>query len=74
MEKRKQNIVYEPARVMSDRHKIDTKQLGDIAIYLTGLKDGKGNLLPLGTAHLEELWNAIKYLNGDLRFTSDLEK
>jgi len=54
-----------------ERVKIDTNSLKSLAIYLSGLKDGKGNLLPLGTIVLEELWNTISYLQGDVRFTSE---
>ena len=50
---------------------IDTNSLAKLAIYLTGLKDGKGNLDPLGTMVLEDLWNAIKYLRGDVRFKAE---
>lgn len=32
----------------------------DIALYLEGLKHGKGHLLPLGNTHLEELWKVVK--------------
>ena len=46
-----------------------TDSLKDLAIYLSGIKDGKGNLLPLGTVVLDDLWNAIKYLQGDVRYT-----
>jgi hypothetical protein len=49
---------------------INTKSLIDVAIYLSGVKDGKGNLLPLGTVVLDDLWNAIKYLQGDNSFIS----
>lgn len=48
-----------------------TKSLVDIAIYLSGVRDGKGNLLPLGTIVLDDLWNAIKYLQGDSRFVAE---
>ena len=47
---------------------VSVKHLSDLAIYLEGLKQGKGNLLPLGTIHLENLWSAIKYLQGDVRY------
>ncbi len=50
---------------------VSTKSLSDIAIYLSGVKDGKGNLLPLGVVVLEDLWNAIAYLRGDVRFEAD---
>ncbi len=63
--------------VMNDLHNtkqekvfINTKSLIDVAIYLSGVKDGKGNLLPLGTVVLDDLWNAIKYLQGDNSFIS----
>lgn len=32
----------------------------DIALYLEGLKAGKGDLLPLGNIHLEELWKVVR--------------
>ncbi len=54
-----------------EKIKVNTQSLKDLAIYLSGVKDGKGNLLPLGTIVLEDLWNAIKYLQGDQRFISE---
>ena len=48
---------------------VNIDSLRDLAIYLSGIKDGKGNLLPLGTIVLDDLWNAIKYLQGDTRYT-----
>jgi hypothetical protein len=53
---------------------IGTESLKSLAIYLSGIKDGKGNLLPLGTIVLEDLWNAISYLEGDARFTAKRDK
>lgn len=55
---------------------INTDSLRDIAIFLSGVKQGQGNLLPLGTIVLEDLWNVISYLNGDIRFVAkkDLSK
>jgi len=53
------------------RKMINTQSLKDLAIYLSGVKDGKGNLLPLGTIVLEDLWDAVKYLQGDARFISE---
>lgn len=50
---------------------ISTKCLADLALYLSGLKDGKGNLLPLGTIVLDELWATIKYLQGDVRYNAE---
>ena len=47
-----------------ERKEINTRSLRMLAIYLTGLKDGKGNLHPLGTIVLDDLWDAIKYLQG----------
>lgn len=34
--------------------------LRDLALYLEGLKAGKGNLYPLGNNHLEELWKVVR--------------
>jgi hypothetical protein len=50
---------------------ISTKSLSDLAIYLSGVKDGKGNLLPLGTVVLDDLWATVKYLQGDVRYTAE---
>ncbi len=52
---------------------VDTKYLKDLAIYLEGVKAGKGNLYPLGTIVLENLWNTVSYLQGDVRFISEKE-
>jgi hypothetical protein len=51
--------------------KVNIDSLIHCAIYLSGLKDGKGNLLPLGTIVLDDLWNAIKYLQGDIRYCAE---
>jgi hypothetical protein len=53
-----------------EKVKLSTDSLKSLAIYLSGVKDGKGNLLPLGTIVLEDLWNTISYLDGDSRFTA----
>jgi hypothetical protein len=61
----------EDKQPVQERKMINTKSLSDLAIYLSGLKDGKGNLLPLGTIVLDDLWDAVKYLQGDVRFISE---
>jgi len=38
------------------------EHLRNIAIFLEGFKLGKGNILPLGTNHLDSLWAAIQTL------------
>ena len=57
-----------------EKQEISTQSLKDLAIYLSGIKDGKGNLLPLGTIVLNDLWDAIKYIDGDNRFTAKRDK
>ncbi len=57
-----------------EKKKINIQSLKDIAIYLSGIKDGKGNLLPLGIIALHDLFNAISYLQGDVRFIADRDK
>jgi hypothetical protein len=61
----------EDKQPIQERKMINTKSLSDLAIYLSGVKDGKGNLLPLGTIVLDDLWDAVKYLQGDARFISE---
>ena len=57
-----------------EKIEISTQSLRDLAIYLSGIKDGKGNLLPLGTIVLDDLWDAIKYIEGDNRFSAKRDK
>ena len=57
-----------------EKTEISTQSLRDLAIYLSGVKDGKGNLLPLGTIVLNDLWDAIKYIEGDTRFTAKRDR
>ena len=46
------------------RQQVEVDSLRKIAIYLEGIKQGRGgNLQPLGTHDLEQLWNAIRFLN-----------
>lgn len=59
---------------LQEKIMINTKSLSELAIYLSGVKDGKGNLLPLGTIVLEDLWNAVKYLQGDVRYIAERDK
>lgn len=57
------------AKTKVEKTNIDVNSLNKIAIYLEGVKQGRGGVLsPLGTNDLEQLWNAIQYLNGDERF------
>lgn len=54
---------------VQERKIVNVDSLKDIAVYLSGVKDGKGgNLYPLGTIVLDDLWDAIAYLQGDVRF------
>jgi len=57
-----------------EKTEISTQSLKDLAIYLSGIKDGKGNLLPLGTIVLDDLWDVIKYIEGDNRFTAKRDR
>ena len=51
------------------KQNVEVDSLRKIAIYLEGIKQGRGgNIQPLGTNDLEQLWNAISFLNGDERF------
>ncbi len=59
---------------VQDKKMISTQSLRDIAIYLSGIKDGKGNLSPLGTIVLDDLFDAIRYLQGDVRFIAERDK
>ena len=44
--------------------KQNVESLIKIAIYLEGIKQGRGgNIQPLGANDLEQLWNAISFLN-----------
>ena len=66
-----QNKMETPSQ---EKKKINIQSLKDIAIYLSGIKDGKGNLLPLGIISLNDLFDTISYLQGDVRFVADRDK
>jgi len=48
---------------------VEVESLKRIALFLEGMKTGRGgNIQPLGTNDLEQLWNAISFLQGDVRY------
>lgn len=59
---------------MHDPKIISTDYLVRLAIYLEGIKQGKGNLNPLGNVTIDELWAAIKYLQGDVRYKAERDE
>ena len=59
---------------MQEKKVITTRSLRELAIYLSGVADGKGNLLPLGLIVIDDLWNAIRYLDGDDGFIAKRDK
>ena len=61
----------EDKQPVEEKKTINVQSLKDIAIYLSGVRDGKGNLLPLGTIVLDDLWNTIQYLQGSTMFISE---
>lgn len=61
----------EISKTVQEKKLVNTESLVHIAIYLSGLKEGKGNLLPLGINDLECLWDAIKYLQGACGYMAD---
>jgi hypothetical protein len=61
-------------KIALNKQPIEIRSLEIIAIFLEGMKQGKGNLLPLGNNDLEQLWNAIAYLQGDERFECNNQK
>jgi hypothetical protein len=62
-------VAPEPLTIPTDiildtnKHGVDTDELTKLAIYLEGIKAGKGNILPLGNNTIDTLWEAIKHLN-----------
>lgn len=48
-----------------NKEKPRVQSLKNIAIFLEGYKRGKGDVLPLGTKDLNELWSAIKYIQNE---------
>ncbi len=54
------------SKVEINTEKIEIESLIKIAIFLEGIKQGKGgNILPLGNNDLEQLWKAISILEND---------
>jgi hypothetical protein len=57
------------AKTQISKKNVEVSSLKSIALFLEGVKQGRGgNLLPLGNNDLEQLWNAIAFLQGDERF------
>ncbi len=57
------------AKTQISKKNVEVISLKSIAIFLEGVKQGRGgNLLPLVNNDLEQLWNAIAFLQGDERF------
>ena len=42
-------------------------RLKELAIYLEGIKAGKGDLHPLGNAHIDALWETLKKEKDNLK-------
>jgi len=53
---------------MMEKIPIDIDSIVKLAIFLEGYKLGRGNLSPLGTITIENLWNTIAFLRGDVRY------
>ena len=54
------------AKTQISKKNVEVSSLKNIAIFLEGVKQGRGgNLLPLGNNDLEQLWNTIAFLRGD---------
>lgn len=52
-----------------DKVNVEVNSLSKIALFLEGYKQGKGgNIQHLENNDLEQLWNAISYLKGDIRY------
>jgi len=52
-----------PKEIAEKLKNINTRSLSNIAFFLEGFKLAKGNIYPLGTFDLEQLWEVIKLLN-----------
>ena len=48
-----------------EKTNVEVGSLSRIALFLEGVKFGRGgDIHPLGTYDLEQLWNAVKFLQG----------
>ena len=52
-------IDHQEPKASKEKMPVSIDQLKDLAIYLEGIYQGKGNVLPLGKQHIENLWNVI---------------
>ena len=54
---------------VQDLEYVSDESLVKIALFLEGMKLGRGgNITPLGNRDLEQLWNAVSYLRGNVRY------
>ena len=57
------------AKTKISKKNVEVDSLKKVAIFLEGVRQGRGgNIQPLGTNDLDQLWNAIAFLQGDERF------
>lgn len=40
-----------------------TKLLNDVFLYLHGIYDGRGDIMPLGKIHIDNIAAAVKYIS-----------
>lgn len=45
----------------------EVQLLKEVAIYLEGIKEGKGHLYPLGSIHVAAIWKVIEDMNKSKR-------
>lgn len=49
-------------------------EIRDVAIFLEGYKLGKGNILPLGSSHIQTLWKVAEEKGLDLIVSEQKQK
>ena len=56
-----------------ERKPINIDGLARIGLWLDGYKAGRGNLGSMGNIRLEELWEIVGFLQGDVRYYNPKE-
>ena len=52
-----------------EKTNVEVESLKRIALFLEGVKFGRqGNIQPLGNFDLEQLWNAVHFLQGGVNY------
>lgn len=67
---KKSTVNPDPFNLRSIELRNERDEIRDVAIFLEGYRLGKGNILPLGSNHIQTLWKVAKEKGLDVILTA----